>query len=112
MMVEIVVITNKDGTLDAKKTMAIAHARRNARMANMVQVLIGVMKMFVAKGSCDATGCTFGGVPMACGEGCKRGCSKCDQNDCQDLGTIMGNYGDDFCAQIVKNGLCNKNNDA
>ena len=24
----------------------------------------------------------------------------------------MGNYGDDFCAQIVKNGLCNKNNDA
>jgi len=66
----------------------------------------------VAKGSCDATGCTFGGVPMACGEGCKRGCSKCDQSDCQDLGTIMGNYGDDFCAQIVKNGLCNKNNDA
>merc|ERR1712142_794000 len=45
MMVVIVVTTNKDGTLDAKKTMAIVHARKNARMANMVQVLIGVMKM-------------------------------------------------------------------
>merc|ERR1712156_1275546 len=45
MMVEIVVTTSKDGTLDAKKTMAIVHAWRNARMANMVQVLIGVMKM-------------------------------------------------------------------
>jgi len=44
-MVEIVVTTSKDGTLDAKKTMATVHVRRNAKMVNMVQVLIGVVKI-------------------------------------------------------------------
>jgi len=44
LMVEIVVTINQDGTPDARKIMAIAHARKNAMMV-MVKVLNGVIKM-------------------------------------------------------------------
>merc|ERR1712079_595038 len=88
MMVEIVVTTNKDGTLDAKKTMVIVHARRNARMANMVQVLIGVMKMLWQRVLVMQLAAHLVEFQWLVGKVAR---------------------GD---AQIVKNGLCNKNNDA
>jgi len=45
LMVEIVVTTSQDGMLGAR----IADARRNAKMANMVPVLIGVLKILFQK---------------------------------------------------------------
>merc|ERR1712021_66323 len=66
----------------------------------------------ISQGSCESSGCSSGGVSMVCGQVCKRGCMKCDANDCQDIGTNMGNYGDNFCNDIVKNGLCDKTNAA
>lgn len=45
LMVEIVVTINQDGTPDARKIMAIAHARKSAKMVNLVPVLNGVIKM-------------------------------------------------------------------
>merc|ERR1712212_1076090 len=61
----------------------------------------------VSKNSCDATGCTSGGVSMPCGQVCKRGCKKCDEGTCKDVGSIFGK-GNDFCTQIKNNGLCDK----
>ena len=37
---------------------------------------------------------------------------KCDEETCQDVGTILGNYGNDFCSHVVNNGLCDKTDDA
>jgi len=45
LMVEIVVTTSQDGMLGAR----IADARRNAKMAHMVPVLIGVLKILFQK---------------------------------------------------------------
>merc|ERR1711962_1253231 len=42
---------------------------------------------------------------MKCHDWCKRYCNKCDANEIQDVGTIMGNFGN-FCGQIVDLGLC------
>ena len=38
---------------------------------------------------------------------CKRGCKKCDEGTCKDVGSIFGK-GNDFCTQIKNNGLCDK----
>jgi len=49
---------------------------------------------------------------VMCSDQCKRGCMKCDEETCQDVGTILGNYGNDFCSHVVNNGLCDKTDDA
>merc|ERR1712212_148006 len=66
----------------------------------------------VTSSGCNNNGCTSNGVQTSCGSICKRLCYKCDATTCKDVGTIMGNYGDSFCADIVKNGLCDKTNTA
>jgi len=66
----------------------------------------------VTSSGCNNNGCTSNGVQTSCGSICKRLCYKCDATTCKDVGTIMGNYGDNFCADIVKNGLCDKTNAA
>merc|ERR1712079_710100 len=53
----------------------------------------------VSKNSCDATGCTSGGVSMPCGQVCKRGCKKCDEGTCKDVGSIFGK-GNDFVHRL------------
>merc|ERR1712156_954070 len=83
LMVEIVVTTSQDGMLGAR----IADARRNAKMAHMVPVLIGVLKILFQKILVMQLAAHL--AELVC------------------LVDIFGK-GNDFCTQIKNNGLCDK----